>query len=173
MKPSLRYLLFLTVLLAGCGVGKDQVSSEDLRNATTIVLVRHAERADDGTDNPGLTPLGRARAQRLAAMLAPTGVNAVFSTPYKRTRLTAQPLAEQESLKITEYDPRDAAFSQKLLEQNAGKTLLVVGHSNTVPHLVNELTGNTNYGQLEEMEYDKIFVVNVVNGVGRAMVFSF
>ena len=173
MKYLLGSLLLITFLVSSCGTGKNQISGDDLRHTTTIILVRHAEKADDGTSNPGLTPLGQARAQRLAAMLAPTGINAVYSTPYKRTRLTGQPTADLEGLRVVEYDPRDEEFTQDLLEKHSGETILVVGHSNTIPMLVNTLTGTTNYPQLEEMEYDKLFVVSLINGAGRAMVLSY
>ncbi|PHN08072.1 phosphoglycerate mutase family protein [Flavilitoribacter nigricans] len=173
MRYQFANLLLVALLVYGCGTGKPQLSAEDLTGTTTIILVRHAEKADDGTSNPGLTPLGQARAQRLAAMLAPTGVNAVYSTPYQRTRLTGLPLAELETLQVTEYDPRDQNFPQQLLAEHVGETVLVVGHSNTIPMLVNALTGTTRYEQLDEMEYDKLFVVNVIGGAGRAMVFSY
>lgn len=173
MKYLFGHLLLFVLMLSSCGTGKNQISTDELRNTTTIILVRHAEKADDGTSNPGLTPLGKARAQKLAAMLAPTGITAVYSTPYKRTRLTGQPLAELESLDIMEYAPHDQDFTKELLEKHLGETILVVGHSNTIPDLVNTLTGTTNYEQLDEMEYDKLFVVNVIDGAGRAMVFSY
>jgi broad specificity phosphatase PhoE len=173
MKHIFSGLLIIAFLVSSCGTSKNQISSDDLRNTTTIILVRHAEKADDGTSNPGLTPLGQARAQRLAAMLAPTGITAVYSTPYQRTRLTGQPTAELEGLRLKEYDPRDQGFTKDLLEKHAGETVLVVGHSNTIPMLVNTLTGTTNFQQLEEMEYDKLFVVSLTKGAGRAMVFSY
>lgn len=167
------FLLAGIVLISACGTGKQSISSEDLQQTTTIILVRHAEKADDGTQNPGLTPLGQVRAQKLAAMLAPTGVSAVYSTPYKRTRLTGQPLADLEGLKVQEYAPHNRDFPLELLQKHEGETILVVGHSNTVPDLVNALTGQSTYEQLEEMEYDKLFIVSVVKGAGRAMVLSF
>lgn len=173
MKYAFSKLLLLVLVLSSCGTSKHQSYNEVLRNTTTVILVRHAEKADDGTTDPSLTPLGRARAQKLAAMLAPTGVTAVYSTPYKRTRLTGQPLAELGKLDILEYAPHDREFLGKLLEKHAGETILVVGHSNTIPNLVNALTGSTNYEQLDEMEYDKLFVVSVINGAGRAMVLSY
>ena len=172
MSYRITRFLVAALLLAGCGTEKN-ISDNDLRNATTIILVRHAEKADDGTSDPGLTPLGQVRAQRLAAMLAPARVSAVYSTPYRRNRLTAEPLADQEALDIQEYDAHDPDFIAGLAGKHPGGTILVVGHSNTVPAMVNTLTGTDQYGQLAEMEYDKLFVVTVIDGAGRAMVFSY
>lgn len=173
MKYLIGSLLILSALLSSCGSGKKLISIAELRNTTTLILVRHAEKAEDGTSDPVLTPLGRARAQRLAAMLAPAGVSAVYSTPYKRTRLTAQPLAEQEEINLKNYDPRDSNFPSELIRQHPGETILVVGHSNTIPMMVNTLTGSTTYEQLEETEYDKLFVVSVVGDIGQAMLLSY
>lgn len=143
------------------------------RNTTTLILVRHAEKADDGTSDPGLTIIGQERAQRLASMLAPSGVDAVYSTPYQRTRFTGQPLAELMKLELKEYDPRDQDFIATLAKDHPGETVLIVGHSNTVPMMVNKLIGEQRYEQLDEKEYDKLFIVDVVFGNGKALILSF
>lgn len=165
-------LVILSVYLSACGSQRAVINAEDLQNTTTIVMVRHAEKADDGTSDPALTPLGQARAQRLAAMLAPMEIDAVYSTPYQRTRLTGKPTADLKNLTVRDYAPHDAEFLPKLLNEHPGETVLVVGHSNTIPNLVNALTGRT-FEQLEESEYDKLFIVEVVKGEGRAMVLSY
>ncbi|MEZ4992068.1 MAG: phosphoglycerate mutase family protein [Saprospiraceae bacterium] len=166
------FWLVLVIFLSSCGSQQTVLRPGDLQHPTTIILVRHAEKADDGTSDPALTPLGQSRAQRLAAMLAPMEVDAVYSTPYKRTRLTGVPTAELKHLTVQEYSPNDKAFLSKLTSDYAGKTILVVGHSNTIPTLVNALTGKA-YEQLGESEYDKLFIVEVVDGIGRVMVLSY
>lgn len=165
-------LLILSIGFSACGTRKVIIRPDDLQNTTTIIMVRHAEKANDGTSDPSLTPQGKVRAQRLAAMLSPMQIDAVYSTPYQRTRLTGTPTAELKNLAVREYPPHDAGFLPKLLDDHRGETVLVVGHSNTIPELVNSLT-DENFGQLEESEYDKLFVVEVVNGIGRVLVFSY
>ena len=172
MQRTSIWLLILGIFLSSCGSQRAVLRPGDLQNPTTIILVRHAEKADDGTSDPALTPLGQSRAQRLAAMLAPMEVDAVYSTPYKRTRLTGVPTAELKHLTVQEYSPNDKSFLPKLLNDYAGKTILVVGHSNTVPTMVNALTGKA-YEQLDESEYDKLFIVERIIEEGRVMVLSF
>lgn len=172
MKYLFQTLLCLCLPMTACLPTSDTADEEPAK-VTTFILVRHAEKADDGTSDPGLTAGGQSRAQKLAAMLAPAGVDAVFSTPYQRTRATVAPLAEMARLEVQEYDPQDQDFASGLLGDHAGETLLIVGHSNTIPGMVNALTGTSTYGNLDDMEYDKLFIVHVSGGKGDAMVLSF
>lgn len=127
--------------------------------ATTIFLVRHAEKADQ-TDSSPLTDRGKARADKLAELLRDANVQAVFSTAFVRTRETARPLAERRNLPVQTYDAKDAGFAKTLLKAHVGQRVLVVGHSNTIPKLVNTLAG-TNLPNLADTEYDGLFVVTV------------
>ncbi|MFW6078322.1 MAG: SixA phosphatase family protein [Gemmatimonadota bacterium] len=130
---------------------------------TTVVLVRHAEKADDGTDDPPLTEAGRARAGELADALARAGVDAVLATPYRRTRATAAPAAERFDAPITVVEVDDGgvdahadAVARRIVEAHAGGTVLVVGHSNTIPAIVGALGGEV--PPIDEEEYDRLIV---------------
>ena len=112
-----------------------------------VVLVRHAEKAARPADDPGLSPAGRARAEALAAALAEADVDAIVVTQYKRTQDTAAPLAATRKLTPlviaagadTARHAADVATS--IRRQPAGSLVLVVGHSNTVPAIVEALGG--------------------------------
>lgn len=125
-------------------------------SATVVYLVRHAEKVDDSAD-PDLSPAGRARAAELARFLGEAGVTAVFSSDFKRTRGTAEPLATALGLTIDIYDPRDPAATARTLRSRGGK-ILVVGHSNTVPGLVLALGGSP-VSAIEDSEYDRLHIV--------------
>jgi len=60
---------------------------------TTVVLVRHAEKAPAPADDPPLTAAGEARARDLWTAVHDAGVDAVITTQFVRTRATAQPTA--------------------------------------------------------------------------------
>lgn len=125
----------------------------------TLYLVRHAEKASDGTRDPNLTDAGHARAQWLAAYLSDKNILGVYSTDFKRTRQTAQPTAMAAGLEIQPYDPRALPdFARKLKALEGAH--LVVGHSNTTPALASILTGKE-WTELEEYQYDHIYVVRV------------
>jgi len=141
---------------------------------TTFILIRHAEKADDGTNNPGLTSVGSERAERLKDLLSDTNVAAIYSTPFKRTINTVTPLAAAKGLEIQEYNPRGKEFIVNMLKDNAGKTIVVSGHSNTTPVVANILLGNKQFENLTEHEYGKIFIVTVSSiGSGTVTLFSY
>lgn len=140
-------------------------SSKPTDAALTVYLVRHAEKANDGTRDPDLTDEGRARAQRIANMLKDEKLTAVYSTDYKRTRNTAQPTAQMQGKEIILYNPRDLeGFRNELLEQyKKGQKILVVGHSNTTPDLANHFTEAGRYKQIDESDYDNFYKITILN----------
>ena len=129
---------------------------------TVIYLVRHAETAPDGTQDPPLSGEGRARAARLAAMLGAAGLDAVHTTPYRRTRGTADAVASAAGLEARVYDPRALdAFAADLVGE--GGRHLVVGHSNTTPALVRALGGDPG-SPIPETEYGRVYVLTLTDG---------
>jgi phosphohistidine phosphatase SixA len=126
---------------------------------TTIYLVRHAERADDHPSDPTLTPAGSERARELARVLEDVPLDAIHSTDYRRTRLTAAPLAEEKGLEVELYDPSGPGMDElgRTLRASGGYHL-VVGHSNTTPALVDAL-GGASVSPVAEDEYDRLYVV--------------
>lgn len=134
---------------------------------TTFILLRHAEKVQDGSKDPLLNEAGRARSLRLKEMLTDQEVMAIYSTPYQRTRQTVVPLAVEKSLEIQEYEPFSKGFLIGLLEEHSGATVVISGHSNTIPALVNELLGEEKYPQLSDDDYSNLFIVSL-NKLGEA-----
>lgn len=130
------------------------------KNTTIVYLVRHAEKeATDGRD-PLLTKEGMERADRLQTLLQAVEMDAIYSTNYQRTQLTAAPTAKNKELDVESYDPRALdAFANQLKQEKKGQKILVVGHSNTTPTLANALIGQTQFTKLDESEYGHLFVV--------------
>lgn len=125
-------------------------------------FVRHAEKEKDGTNDPHLTPEGKARANRLAAMLTAYRIDAVYSTDFHRTRETARPTADAYKIPITIYDHKTVDI-QKLVDQHIGKNILVVGHSNTIPRYVNTILKNKVYEDIDETDYGNVFILTIKN----------
>jgi broad specificity phosphatase PhoE len=129
------------------------------QEAVVVYLVRHAERAEDGTDDPPISEAGRERAGILAHMLRDAGVTAIHTTDRKRTRQTGAPLAERLGLPFEVYATGDLPdFAARLLA--APGRHLVLGHSNTTPALVAALGGVAG-DPIADAEYDRLYVVVV------------
>ena len=126
---------------------------------TTVFVVRHAEKQDG--EDPGLTGEGQQRASRLAALLANAGVDALFSSEYRRTRDTLAPAAEATGLAVEVMPAREPqTLVDRILGQHRGQQVLIASHSNLVPELVKRL-GGAEPGPIAESEYFHLFVVTI------------
>jgi len=161
-------ILVAGLALAGCSATLlAPPASAASSKITTIVVVRHAEKATDDPRDPTLSPAGQERAEELAKALGGASVSAVYVTEFKRTRLTAEPTAQHFNLTIqtqarAEMTPDVYArdLMPKILKKHAGKVVLIVGHSDTVPAIVKVLTGTT-VAPIDEAEFDRLYVVEV------------
>lgn len=141
---------------------------------TTFILVRHAEKSKDDPRDPSLSEEGIKRAESLNAMLKQADIAALYSSPYKRTRSTVQPIADAKGLEVNTYDPRSAAFLEDIMTKFKGKTIVISGHSNTTPNVVNALIGEDRFKQLSEDDYSKIYIVSVTEiGKGTVTLLSY
>lgn len=137
------------------------------QDQTTFILVRHAEKANDGTRNPPLNEDGKTRSANLAEMLANQEITALYSTPFKRTQETLQPIADMKSMEVQSYDPyAKGEWLATLTEKHAGGTIVISGHSNTIPGLANALLGNETFSQFDESDYSNLIII-VADEVGK------
>ena len=137
-------------------------SNIQAQELTTFILVRHAEKdMTQSTNDPDLAPEGIERAERLKTMLENSGVTAIYSTPYKRTAQTVKPLAAALGLEVINYNPMDFEAFSKLIKSNPGERILVAGHSNTIPELLNFLLGTNKNKILGEGQYGQVFLVTL------------
>jgi broad specificity phosphatase PhoE len=132
------------------------------KQVTTFILVRHAEKVADGSKDPELSEVGKARALRLANMLKKQSIAAIYSTNYKRTMNTVKPLAEQLGQTILQYEPFKDDEIVKMASEHKGKTVLIVGHSNNIPWIANTLLGKKEFGDYDESYYENVLIVNVI-----------
>lgn len=133
---------------------------------TTIIFVRHAEKAAEPVDDPGLSPEGRRRVDELTRQLVDAdvvaGIDAIYTTPLKRARETAQPLADRLNLPLHTYEVEDTEpVLERILSNHKGKIILVVAHSDTVPLLIANLGASKNVPPIAEEEYDNIYIISI------------
>jgi broad specificity phosphatase PhoE len=145
MKRQIALLLFIVVASAHA--------------QPTIILVRHADRASLAADAP-LSSAGFARARELARVLADANVSAIYATQFVRTQQTVAPLAKQRSLQPIIIQTGDT-YAHDLIadinEHHNGETVVVAGHSDTIPKILREL-GVANPPTITMTEYDDLFV---------------
>ena len=156
-----------SIILLLCVTGS--LHGQDIR-ITTFILVRHAEKANDGTRDPALSPEGAERSGKLAALFAETIVGAVYSTNYKRTRNTVTPIAEAKAIEIRSYEATSMAAIDEMLDDHVGETIIVAGHSNTIPAIANHLLGRKEFSDYDESDYGNILIVTVVGNPRTAAV---
>ena len=109
-----------------------------------VLLVRHAERADGGVPpagmtapaDPDLSAEGRARAERLAGMLAEAGITKIVVTEFRRTQQTAAPLAARLGLTPERASSKDVPGLVKQLGTYTNDVVFVIGHNTTVPAVI-------------------------------------
>lgn len=133
---------------------------------TVVIIVRHAEKASTPANDPPLTGTGSERARALAVALGEAKVDVVMHTPTRRTRDTAMPTAERFGLtpQVLPLGPmaQHANAVADAVRAHAGKTIVVVGHSNTIMSYIAEL-GGPKRGDLCDHEYDGLYTL-VIDG---------
>jgi broad specificity phosphatase PhoE len=146
---TMKRLIFF-LLLSGLFVSAAAAQS-------TVFIVRHAEKAQSGGNDPDLSDSGRARAEALAKMLKDAGINAIYATEFKRTQQTAAPLAKILGLSVTTVPSKETSALIAKLRDSHGN-VLVVGHGNTIPDLIKEV-GVAVPISISENDYDNLFVL--------------
>lgn len=164
-------LALLTVLFVATVISAQETDKNvpDGSESTTFILVRHAEKMSDSED-PGLTKEGGMRAEKLYNMLMMEELAAIYSTDYHRTKETVKILSEEFDLPVTIYDPiPDTEETERWIEMYRGKTVLISGHSNTIPGIANQLLARNHFEKdFNESDYSNLIIITV-NSAGRTL----
>ena len=153
--------LFTLIALAVVIVcGANSISAQ----TKTIVLVRHAEKADSTSQDPELSDAGKQRAERLKKVGGKYKPGAFYSTNFKRTRDTLAPLAAKRKKTVEIYDARKPTDLLDTIMKSKYKRHIVAGHSNTIPGLANFIAKKDVFKNLDESEYGVMWVIRIKNG---------
>ena len=136
----------------------------DARATTVVIVVRHAETDAVADPDPGLSVDGRERAARLARMLSQArpvrGIDAIFTSEFRRTQQTATPLSETLALPVNVVPAATwSTLPRKITREHRGEYVLVTGSTNTIPGLIEALSDEE--VTIREDEYDAMFIVFV------------
>lgn len=183
MRKYLSGLIFCTLLWSGCvrdkapeisidgqyvsKISGDTIFTENGLSMTmdsvekVFYLTRHAEKDSIPADNPLLTDQGLLRSTKLADILRATRVDAIYSTIFYRSLYTVDSLADVKAMVVLPYETKNLrGVIQQIDSTKNIKSVLFVGHSNTIPALANSLAGKTVFNKnWEDDEYDNFIVV--------------
>jgi len=160
----MRRFVLLLVVLAGPFT---PVTFGAADHPQVVVIVRHAEKSAAPAGDVTLNDAGQARAEELAIALAEARIDTIVVTHFRRTRDTAAPTSRQvkvtpvvvEAGTDTARHVRDVAAAVR----RGGYSVLVVGHSNTVPAIITAL-GGPEMQELCDTEYANLFTLTLVPG---------
>ncbi|MBT0608618.1 SixA phosphatase family protein [Aequorivita echinoideorum] len=146
-------------------INKSEESTQP--ETSTYYLMRHAEkvRTNAYDEDPNLSIEGLQRSKRWATHFETIPLDAVYATKYIRTKQTVSTIAQQKQITIQTYVP-ERLFSEKFLANTRGKNILIVGHSNTIPQLANQLIGEEKYENMDDSDNSTLFIVTI-NGNDR------
>ena len=156
---TMKHLILLFFLLAGNLLAKEVMcQSATADSTTTFILVRHAEKADN-SPNTNLSEAGQDRAKALLRLLSHVKIDAIYTTGLHRTQQTAQFVADHNGLAIQTYeiDANFPSLTDLLAKKYKGKTVMIVGHSNTLPINIARLTKTK--VEIPESEFDNVYII--------------
>jgi phosphohistidine phosphatase SixA len=135
-------------------------------NSTTVIVIRHAEKETVSAADPALSAAGEARAAQLARMFGDIKgagrLDAIYVSATMRSRSTAAPLATSLSIVPIEAPADDAkGLARRVLRENSGRRVMVIGHLNTVPEIVAALAGRSDIPKIDEQDFGTMYVVTV------------
>lgn len=161
-KPLL-FTFFLLTFLVGCKDDGQTIDSDIDDTVSTYYFIRHAEKDRSNPDDvdPELNQSGLGRAMHWAEILQEVDLNAIYTTDYQRTSMTAAPTAVKKDLTVQYYDPDEINIEQ-FKTNNFGNNVLIVGHSNSTPNFVNKMIGEEKYDPMNDYDNGSLFIVQLV-----------
>jgi broad specificity phosphatase PhoE len=163
-------LICLCTLFTGC---KEEKAPEGPMEPVISIFyfIRHAEkdRSDPNNNDPELNQDGLGRAMRWAEVFDAVPLDAIYSTDFERTTMTAAPTAVKKDITVQYYDPKNLDMEQ-FKADNLDKRVLLVGHSNTTPELVNKMIGDNLYSEIPDYDNSQLYIVQIVDGKATSLV---
>ena len=138
---------------------------KDSSSESVYYFIRHAEkdRSNPENKNPELNQQGKMRALNWLYFFKEIPLEKIYSTNYKRTVQTIKKIAEEKNITISYYSPEKIDI-ENFKKQNKSMSILVVGHSNTTPALVNLIIGQNKFEKMDDNDNSTMFVVRELAG---------
>jgi len=159
---------YLLIFLAAISFS-DCLTAQEASDVTKVFIVRHAEK-EPGRD-PVLTAAGNVRAGDLLRALNSKGIQKIYVSQFLRTQMTADSLRIQMGLDTVHYMADtlcDNLVNSIMQHRDFGKTILIIGHSNTIPQIIRKLgVKDYPYGDIPDNDFDDLFLITYKNEKAR------
>jgi phosphohistidine phosphatase SixA len=156
LTPVWLTVLGALVLIALLGWGVLSAST------TTIFVLRHAEALTGEGKDPSLSLAGQLRAERLRQVFGEAGglgVDGIVVSEFRRSQETARPLATALGIPLIVVAAADpAGVAQRALAEFRGKRVMIIGDGNTVPGIVEALSGRKLL-PMDETDFATVYVI--------------
>ena len=147
-----RYFLIIAFFVLQTSFGQNAT--------TTYYFIRHGEKVDS-SKNPDLSKIGFERAKVWEELFSEIKLDAIYSTDYNRTLQTVTPIANKQQIIIAKYDPKTIDI-ESFKNNNLGKKVLIVGHSNTIANLVNAMVNQNAYAEIDDLTFGNLYIVTII-----------
>jgi broad specificity phosphatase PhoE len=157
-------MLLAAALLLGC----HRVPDAAPEPVTTVVIVRHAEKASDTDPDSPLSEAGRARAEALVHQLVPFRPDVLVVSQRRRTAETFAPLAH--ALRLTPLvrdNEKVSELAAELLRDFKGRTVAIAWHHGPHEPLVRALGVQGDLPKWTARTYDRIWIVRIAASGAR------
>ncbi|HET8737722.1 MAG TPA: phosphoglycerate mutase family protein [Pricia sp.] len=172
MQRYIFYIIIVQLLLFSTSCKDDPKIPEHFNTepvVSTFYFIRHAEKDRSNPENvdPELNQKGLGRAMHWAEILKEVPLDAIYTTDFERTTMTAAPTSIKNDINVQHYEPENINIEQ-FKADNLSKNVLVVGHSDTTPELVNKMIGEDRYSDMNDNDNGSLFIVQIANGQATA-----
>lgn len=153
-KPAILLIVLVAML--------SSYAQSPLKGSNTIIyMVRHAEK-EAGAD-PELTAQGKQRAGDLYKLMRDVKLARIYTTPYRRTSMTADSLRLNGAIDTVYYDADTTGHGlvRAIVQNNdLGKEILVIGHSNTLLRMARAFGVEGLPSDIPDEEFDNIYTIS-------------
>ena len=151
MRRAASIMIAMLLVLGGCSAARQASINPD------IYVMRHLHTPAGATD-PDLTNEGQRVALALVSWFKRERPAVIYVSGTKRAQQSAAPLARALGVAPTIYNPADTAALITAVSRET-RTVLIVGHSNTVPDIIERL-GGQRPAQLVHGDFGDIWLIS-------------
>lgn len=144
---------------------QEALASRTKIKPTEIFFIRHAEKESDGTDDPPLSALGITRAGRWRTFFDDINFDEIYTTKFIRNTQTVDHVFGKSADNVKYYSALSFDISVEL-GRVFGKKIAIIGHSNTIPGMVNRLVTDRQYDAMDFRNYELIYQVTIDSSGG-------